>query len=71
MRRLIRFGDEQYLLSDLKEKYPDCAQTIDESLDALTLDWSKLEADSAEKEKELFKQHKNEILEKSAADLEL
>ena len=30
----------------------------------------KLEAQSAEKEKELFNKHKNEILEKSAADLE-
>ena len=55
----------------MKKKYPECAAQIDEYLDGLTVEWSKLENDSAEKEKELFNQHKNEILEKSAADLEL
>jgi spectrin beta len=57
--------------NELKKKYPECAAQIDEYLDGLTVEWSKLENDSAEKEKELFNQHKNEILEKSAADLEL
>ena len=59
------------IFSELKKKYPECAAQIDEYLDGLTVEWSKLENDSAEKEKELFNQHKNEILEKSAADLEL
>ena len=39
-------------------------------LDGLTLEWSQLDDQSNEKEKELFEEHKNEILEKSAADLE-
>ena len=43
---------------------------IDEALDDLTVEWSNLEQQSSEKEKELFEEHKNEILEKSAADLE-
>ena len=55
---------------ELKEKYPSRAAVIDESLDNLTITWNNLEAQSNEKEKELFNKHKNEILEKSAADLE-
>ena len=57
-------------LSELKEKYPDRQKVIDEALDDLTVEWSNLEQQSSEKEKELFEEHKNEILEKSAADLE-
>ena len=64
-------GFQKNIFSELKKKYPECAAQIDEYLDGLTVEWSKLENDSAEKEKELFNQHKNEILEKSAADLEL
>ena len=64
-------GFQKFIFSELKKKYPECAAQIDEYLDGLTVEWSKLENDSAEKEKELFNQHKNEILEKSAADLEL
>ena len=58
------------LFSDLKQRYPERAATIDESLDNLTVTWNNLEAQSNDKEKELFNKHKNEILEKSAADLE-
>ncbi|CAG5088442.1 Oidioi.mRNA.OKI2018_I69.PAR.g11841.t3.cds [Oikopleura dioica] len=56
--------------NDLKEQYPSRRKSIDEVLDALTLEWSQVDDQSNEKEKELFEEHKNEILEKSAADLE-
>lgn len=56
--------------SDLKEKYQKRSKSIDDALDGLTLEWSNLEQQSTEKEKDLFEHHKNEILEKSAADLE-
>jgi hypothetical protein len=54
----------------LKDQYPSRRKSIDEVLDGLTLEWSQLDDQSNEKEKELFEEHKNEILEKSAADLE-
>ena len=54
----------------MKKQYPNRSKAIDDALDNLTLEWNNLESQSSQKEKNLFELHKNEILEKSAADLE-